>query len=313
MLVARAQADATGRESGAMKRWRRDRGLQARMLVTMLLLALVYAAFVAVLAYLGVGTVLLLAIVAIMVVVQYYFSDRLVLAAMGARVVSEIEEPELYQIMTRLAALANMPRPRLAIVDSTVPNAFATGRSPRHSVLAVTTSLVRLLNPEELEAVMAHELAHVKNHDVMVLTLASFLSTAAFIILRNWFWFGGGTGGGRSGNDRNLLFILPLVAAAVYAASYLLIRALSRYREYSADAGSALMTGQPSHLAAALAKISGLMARVPTRDLREVEGMNAFFIIPVVSGRSFVEIFSSHPPVEKRIAALERIGREMER
>ncbi len=296
-----------------MARWRRDRGLQLRMVVTVLLLALVYAAFIAVLAYLGVGTLLLLAIVAVLLAVQYLFSDRVVLAAMGARVVSEEEEPQLYQTLTRLSALAGMPRPKLAIVDSTIPNAFATGRSPRHSVLGLTSGLVRILNQEEIEAVMAHELSHVKNHDVMVITIASFLSTVALVIFRNWFLFGGGMRDGRDGDDRNLWFILPLVAAVVWAASYLLIRALSRYREYSADRGSAVMTGRPSHLASALAKISGLMARVPTKDLREVEGMNAFFIVPVVSGSSIFQLFASHPPVEARIEALERIEREMVR
>jgi heat shock protein HtpX len=171
-----------------------------------------------------------------------------------------------------------------------------------------------MLTPEELEAVMAHELSHVKNHDVMVITLASFLSTVAFVIFRNWFLFGGiGGGGRRGGNDRGLWIILPVVAAAVWAASYLLIRALSRYREFSADRGSGIMTGQPSQLAAALAKISGLMERVPTKDLREVEGMNAFFIIPVAPGGSIFRLFDSHPPVEARIAALERLEREMGR
>lgn len=284
------------------------------MIVTVLLLAVVYAAFIAVLAYLGVGPLLLLAIVTVLLVAQYFLSDRLALSAMGARVVGEEEEPQLYQTLTRLSAMAGMVRPRLAIVDSPVPNAFAAGRSPGHSVVGLTSSLRRMLNQEELEAVIAHELSHVKNRDVMVITLASFLSTVAFVIFRNWFLFGGGgMRGGRGGDDRGLWFILPLVAAAVWAASYLLIRALSRYREFSADSGSALMTGRPSQLASALAKISGLMERVPTRDLREVEGMNAFFIIPVSSGSSIFELFSSHPPVEARIAALERIEREMGR
>ena len=284
------------------------------MIVTVLLLAVVYAAFIAVLAYLGVGPLLLLAIVTVLLVAQYFLSDRLALSAMGARVVGEEEEPQLYQTLTRLSAMAGMARPRLALVDSPVPNAFAAGRSPGHSVVGLTSSLRRMLNQEELEAVIAHELSHVKNRDVMVITLASFLSTVAFVIFRNWFFFGsGGMRGGRGGDDRNLWFILPLVAAAVWAASYLLIRALSRYREFSADSGSATMTGRPSQLASALAKISGLMERVPTKDLREVEGMNAFFIIPVSSGSSIFELFSSHPPVEARIAALERIEREMGR
>ena len=284
------------------------------MIATVLLLAVVYAAFIAVLSYLGIGPLLLLAIVVVLLVVQYFVSDRLTLSAMGARVASEDEEPHLYETLTRLSAMAGMPRPGLAIVDSPVPNAFATGRSPGHSVVGVTSSLLGTLNQDELEAVIAHELSHVKNRDVMVITLASFLSTVAFVIFRNWFYFDrGGARGGRGGDDRSLWFILPLVAAAVWAASYLLIRALSRYREFSADSGSALITGRPSHLASALARISGLMERVPTKDLREVEGMNAFFIIPAISGSSVFELFSSHPPVEARIAALERIEQEMGR
>jgi len=294
-----------------MARWHRDRGLQARMVVTVLLLALVYAAFIVFLTYLGVETLLIFVIVAALLLVQYYFSDRLVLASMGARVVSEAEEPELYQTLTRLSAITGLPRPKLAIVDSDVPNAFATGRSPRHSVLAVTRGLVRILNQDELEAVMAHELSHVKNHDVMVLTLASFLSTVAFLIFRNWFLVGGMRGG--RDDNRSLIILLPIVAAIVWAASYLLIRALSRYREFSADRGSAVMTGRPSHLASALAKISGMMERVPKKDLREIEGMNAFFIVPAISGSSIFELFATHPSVEARIAALEGIEREMVR
>jgi heat shock protein HtpX len=281
------------------------------MVATVLLLALVYAAFIAVLAYLGVGPVFMVAIVAVLLAVQYFFSDRMVLAALGARIVPEAEEPHIYETLTRLSALSGVSRPELAIVDSPVPNAFATGRSPRHSVIGLTNSLVGMLTPEELEAVIAHELSHVRNRDVMIITLASFLSTVAFVIFRNWLFIGGEMRGGRGDGDRSLWFVLPLVAAAVWVASYLLIRALSRYREFSADSGSAILTGRPSSLASALARISGRMERVPTRDLREVEGMNAFFIVPVVSGSSLLELFSSHPSVERRIAALERIEREM--
>jgi heat shock protein HtpX len=278
------------------------------MVGTLVLLALVYVVFVAVLAYLGVETLVLLAIVVVIVVIQYFFSDRLVLISMGARLVSEQEEPHLYEMLTRLSALTGMPRPKLAIVDSSVPNAFATGRNPRNSVVAVTTRLVRMLDQDELEAVIAHELSHVRNRDVMVITLASFLSTVAFILFRNWIFVG--MGGRRDGRG-NLLWLIPLVAVAVWFVSYLLINALSRYREFAADRGSAVLTGQPSHLASALMKISGMMERVPTRDLREVEGMNAFFIVPVHSGSSILELFSTHPPVEQRIAALERIEREV--
>lgn len=294
-------------------RWPRDHGLQVRMVVTVVLLALVYIAFIAVLASLGIGTLLVLLIVGVMLLAQYFFSDRMVLASMGARVVSEAEEPHIYQILTRLCAITGMPRPKLAIVDSPVPNAFATGRNPGASVVAVTTGLVSRLNPEELEAVIAHELSHVKNHDVMVITLASFLSTVAFVIFQNWYLFGGiGRGGGKD-DSRGLWIILPVVAAVVWVISYILIQALSRYREFSADRGSALITGRPSNLASALSKISGQMERVPTKDLREVEGMNAFFIIPAVSGGSIFGLFSTHPSVEARIAALERIEQEMGR
>jgi heat shock protein HtpX len=285
------------------------------MIGTLALLALVYGIFVAVLAYIGVDTLVLLAIVVVMVAIQYFFSDRLVLMSMGARLVSEREEPHLHEMLTRLSALTGMPRPKLAIVDSPVPNAFATGRNPRNSVVAVTTSLVRMLNQDELEAVIAHELSHVRNRDVMVITLASFLSTVAFILFRNWMFVGAGGGysGGRRDGKGNLLWLIPLVAVAVWFVSYLLINALSRYREYAADRGSAVLTGRPSHLASALMKISGMMERVPTRDLREVEGMNAFFIVPVQSGSSILDLFSTHPPVEQRIAALERLQREVGR
>lgn len=292
-----------------MARWYRDRGLQARMIITVVLLAAVYLLFIGFLATLGVGTLLILAIVTVFLLVQFFFSDRMVLSSLGARVVSEEEEPHLYQILTRLCAIAGMPRPRLAMVHSTVPNAFATGRTPARSVVAVTTGLVQMLDQDELEAVIAHELSHVKNHDVMVITLATFLSTVAFLIFRSWFLFG--SDGDREGKE-SVLALLPIVAALVWAVSYLLIQALSRYREFSADRGAAVMTGRPSHLASALSKISGLMDRVPTRDLREVEGMNAFFIIPAISGSSIFNLLATHPPVEARIAALAQIEQEME-
>lgn len=296
-----------------MIRWPRDWGLQFRMIVTVLLLAFVYVLFIAVLIFLGIESLVLLAIVAVILIVQYFFSDQIVLASMGARIVEEAEEPQLHQTLTRLCAITGMPQPKLAIVNSTVPNAFATGRSPGASVIAVTSGLVRMLNQEELEAVIAHELSHVKNRDVMVITLASFLSTVAFVIFRNWFLFGGGgRTDGRGGDGKSLWILLPIVAAIVWAVSYLLIRALSRYREFAADRGSALMTGHPSHLASALTKISGLMERVPTKDLREVEGMNAFFIIPAISGGSVFDLFSTHPTVEARIAALGKMEQELE-
>jgi len=295
-----------------MVRWPRDLGLQVRMAGTLFLLALVYFIFITVLAYIGVETLLLLVIVTAGLLIQYFFSDKITLWSMGARRVSEQEEPHLYETLTRLCAIAGIPRPGLAIVDNTIPNAFATGRNQKNSVIAVTTGLRSMLNQEELEAVLAHELSHVKNRDVMVITLASFISTAAWFIFRSFLTSRMQVSGGKGGRQ-NLLFIIPLIAAAVWVISFLLIKALSRYREFAADRGSAVLTGQPSHLASALMKISGLMARVPTDDLRKVEGMNAFFIIPAISGSSVFNLFSTHPTVEQRLAALEQIEQEMGR
>jgi heat shock protein HtpX len=279
---------------------------------TLFLLALVYFVFIGVLAYIGVETLLLLVIVTVVLLLQFFFSDKITLWSMGARQVSEQEEPHLYETLTRLCAIAGIPRPKLAIVDNEIPNAFATGRNQKNSVIAVTSGLRTMLSQEELEAVLAHELSHVKNRDVMVITLASFISTAAWFIFRSFLISGRGQLRGGSGRQ-NLLFVIPLIAAAVWIISFLLIKALSRYREFAADRGSAVLTGQPSHLASALMKISGLMARVPTSDLRKVEGMNAFFIIPAISGSSIFNLFSTHPTVEQRLAALEQIEREMGR
>jgi heat shock protein HtpX len=293
-----------------MIRWPRDYGLQVRMVGTLFLLALVYFIFIAVLAYIGIDTLLLVGMVIIILLLQYFFSDQMVLLSMGARQVTEEEEPHLYQVLTRLCAIAGMVRPKLAIVDKAIPNAFATGRNPGHSVIAVTTGLISMLNQEELEAVLAHELSHVKNRDVMVITLASLISTAAFFIFRNSFMLSNSRG---RGGKQNLWFLVPMVAALIWAISYLLIKALSRYREFSADRGSALLTGRPSQLASALMKISGQMNRMPTTDLRDVEGLNAFFIIPAISGSSLLELFATHPSVEQRIEALSRLEQDIGR
>jgi heat shock protein HtpX len=278
------------------------------MIGTLFLLALVYFIFIAVLAYIGIDALLLVAIVTIVLLLQYFFSDRLVLFSMGARIVTEQEEPRLYETLTRLCAIAGITRPRIAIVNKAIPNAFATGRNAKNSVIAVTTGLLSTLTEEELEAVLAHELSHVKNRDVMVITLASLISTAAFFIFRSSSQTS--RAGGKSGKQ-NLWFLIPVFAAAVWIVSFLLIKALSRYREFAADRGSAILTGRPSQLASALMKISGLMERVPTTDLRNVEGLNAFFIIPAISGSSVMALFATHPSVEQRIAALEQIEREM--
>ncbi len=278
------------------------------MLFTMFLLGLVYLAFLAILAYQGAGMTAMLAFVSIFMLIQYFFSDKLVLKSMGAKIVSESEEPELHQMISRLCAMADLPKPRIAVVNTPMPNAFATGRSPGNAVVAVTTGIRRQLTSAELEAVLAHELTHVKNRDVMVMTIASFLSTVAFFIVRYSFFFGGGG----SSRDRGGVAAAFLASVVVWIVSSLLIRALSRYREYAADRGSAVITGQPSNLASALKKISGVMPRIPKEDLRKAEGMNAFFIIPAVSGSSIMNLLSTHPSTEKRIAALQKIEREFE-
>jgi heat shock protein HtpX len=279
------------------------------MVLTMFLLGVVYLVFLAFLAFMGTGQLTMLLFIGAFMFLQYFFSDKLVLASMGAKEVSETEAPELHGMITRLCAIADLPKPKVAVVDSSMPNAFATGRSKGRAVVAVTTGLMRQLNKSELEAVLAHELTHVKNRDCMVLTIASFLSTVAFFLVRYLLFF---SGGGRRDKDSGGIVLVWLVSLIVYAVSFLLIRALSRYREFAADRGSAVITGQPSSLASALLKISGVMTRIPDQDLRKVEGANAFFIIPAVSGSSIMNLLSTHPSVERRIAALERIERELE-
>ncbi|MCL4545913.1 MAG: zinc metalloprotease HtpX [Chloroflexi bacterium] len=301
----------------------RDTELTVRMLITMVLLFAVYLAFLAVLWEAGVDYVSLLVIAVVLLGVQYYFSDRIVLWSMGARIVSPEEAPELHGIVDRLVALADLPKPQVAIVQSDVPNALATGRNPRNAVVAVTSGLMRRLEQPEVEAVVAHELTHIKNRDAMVITLASFLPTAAFFMMRSLMWgslfgFGGfgGYGGGRRrsrGGGGGYIMLVYLAALVVWVISFFLIRTLSRYREYAADRGSAIITGAPSQLSSALLKISGTMQRIPQQDLREVEGMNAFFFFPAMSGSSLTELLSTHPSLEHRLDRLSRMQQEMER
>jgi heat shock protein HtpX len=295
-----------------MKKWYgRDTGLTVRMYLTMFLLALVYLAFIAILFYFGVSATFIFILAAILLGIQYFFSDKMVLWIMRAKIVSEAEAPQLHTMVERLCALSDLPKPKIAVVESSVPNAFATGRNPRNAVVAVTTGIMRTLNKEELEGVLAHELSHIKNRDVMVMTIASFISTVAFYLMRMFMYsamFGGGDRRERNGGG---LIIIYIASAIVWVISFFLIRALSRYREFAADRGSAIITGRPSHLISALLKISGQMQRVPQRDLRAVEGMNQFFIVPAISGSSLLELFSTHPSIEKRIARLEAMERSM--
>lgn len=295
-----------------MKKWYRDYGLQARMILTMLLLTALYLFFLAVILTFGGGlTYALIMLMLVVLFLQFFFSDRFVLWSTGGRIVSEQEEPRLHETISRLCAIADLPKPKVAIVDSNVPNAFATGRSKGSAVVAVTTSLKQKLSQPEIEAVLAHELSHVKNRDMLVITIASFLSTLAALLVRNMLFFGMG-GGDRDRKGAGAAIIIFVVSIVVWIISFLLIRALSRYREFAADRGSAIITGQPSHLASALMAISGVMERVPSRDLREVEGMNAFFIVPAISGDSVMNLFSTHPTIEARIRALSEMERRME-
>jgi heat shock protein HtpX len=302
----------------ARTRFPPDRGLVARMLTTMFLLGLLYVAFAAFFLYLGAPPLAVLLIAAGFLFVQWYASDRVALFAMRGREVTPDEAPELHAIVDRLCALADMPKPRVAIADSDVPNAFATGRSPQRAVICVTTGLLRRLELPELEGVLSHELSHVAHRDVTVMTIASFLGVLAGIITRVGLQAGmyGGFGGysrRRDDNNSAMVFLLVLlVSAAVYAVSFLLIRALSRYRELSADRAAALLTGRPSTLASALTKITGDMARIPTRDLRAAEPFNAFFFAPAASpGFSLSTLFSTHPPIERRLEQLGRIAVEL--
>ena len=289
------------------RKWEQDRGLQARMLLTMVLLAVVYLFFLAFLSYSGTQPLIMLLFVGFFLAVQYFYSDKMVLWTTGARLVSERDEPKLHELVTRLCALAALPKPKVAVLYSPIPNAFATGRSPKKAVVAVTSGLMQKLSGPELEAVLAHELSHIKNRDMMVLTLASFLSTVAFYIMRYSLFFGYGS---RRRDSRGLVLIW-LISALVWFLSFFLLRALSRYREFSADRGSAAITGQPSNLASALMKISGIIEKMPSEDLRKVEGMSAFFIIPALSSSSLMQLISTHPPVEKRLKALRKIQTEM--
>ncbi len=288
--------------------WIRDRGLSLRMFVTMFLLALVYLAFLTVLYAYGVGYMGLIIFAGGFLFLQYYFSDKIVLLASSARIVDEREAPELYAMVRELSTNAGLPMPRVAIVETPVPNAFATGRNPKNAVVAVTTGLLRTLNAEEIKAVIGHELSHIKNRDVAVITIASFLSTVAWFVMR-WAMFAGMFGGRRDNASANI--IIFIVSVVVWLVSFLLIRALSRYREYSADLGSAYLTRNPNALISALKKISGRMERVRPEYLKEAEGLNAFYIIPAISRESILSLFSTHPPIEKRIERLQRISAQL--
>jgi heat shock protein HtpX len=286
----------------------RDRGLQARMVLTMFLLGLLYVVFMGVLFAAGAGMGLIVAFAAGLLLLQYFGSDKIALASMGAKEVTPQEAPELHGMIDRLCVQADLPKPRVAMVESSMPNAFALGRSPKHATVCATTAIVDLLTPAELEGVMAHELSHVANRDVAIMTLASFFASLASMIVQFSFFFGGG---GDGDDDSPGIFAVIVVSMMVYAISFFLMQALSRYREYAADRGAAILTGRPSALASALMKLGGEMQHVPKQDLRHAE-MNAFYIFPANAKQSVFNLFSTHPPMDKRIAALAKMESELQ-
>ncbi len=298
------------------KSYGRDAGLTLRMIVTGSLLGLLYIVFAVVLFnVLNVGLVPMILIVVGIAFFQYFTSDKVALAASGAKVVERDQAPELHAMIERLCAMADLPKPRVAIIDTDVPNAFATGRSPKHAAVAVTRGLWQRLEPQEVEGVLAHELSHVANRDVLIMTIASFFAMLAGLLTR-FGLYGGMFGGGGRNRDNNgvpVWLIVLLVSVVTYFLSQILILAISRYREFAADRGSALITGAPEHLMSALQKITSDIFRIPTQDLRQVEGMNAFFIIPTSVKSTARTLFMTHPPLEKRLAALAEIAREMGR
>ncbi|MEU1709366.1 zinc metalloprotease HtpX [Streptomyces sp. NPDC005706] len=293
-------------------RFRSDRRLTVRMTVTLFLLGLLYVAFVAALIVLLKSWLLVVAVVGAMFVAQFWFSDRIAMFAMRGRVVEREEYPELHAVVDRLCAIADMPKPVIAVSEMGMPNAFATGRSPDHAVVCVTTGLLRRLEPAELEGVLAHELSHVAHKDVAVITIASFLGVIAGLIVRFAFYSQVLGGGRRDQNTAAVFAAVMAVSAAVYAISFLLIRALSRYRELAADRAAAHLTGRPSALASALTKVSGDIARIPTEDLRTAQAFNAFYFTPATGKEPGIErFFSTHPTLQQRLDQLGRISAEL--
>ncbi|MCY4582159.1 MAG: zinc metalloprotease HtpX [Chloroflexi bacterium] len=291
------------------RRLGRDNQLRARMLFTMLLLGLVYGLFLWFLVSVA-GATVMLGFAVVLVLVQFFLSDKLVLTSMRAKVVTPEEAPELHAMVDRLAMMAGIPKPKVAVADMAVPNAFATGRSQKHAAVAVTTGLMRVLNERELEGVLAHEISHIASRDVQVMTYASFLSVVASTLMSLFFWsalFGGGFGRSRHSGG-GYIMIAYLVTILVWVISQVLIAALSRYREYAADRGAAILTNRPRDLASALQRISGSITGLPENDLRRAEPLNAFFIMPAI-GDGFASVFSTHPPMARRIERLLELER----
>jgi heat shock protein HtpX len=297
------------------KAYGRDFGLTSRMTLTMFTLGLLYVVFFIVMVnVLNIGIFAVIVIMGALAFFQYFTSDKIALMASGAKVVGPDEAPELHAMVERLSAMADLPKPRVAVIPTEVPNAFATGRNQKRAVVAVTQGLWNRLEPHEIEGVLAHELTHVANRDVMVMTIASFFSMVAAMLARFGLWGGMFSGGDRDrGGGAPVWLIMFAVSLLTYVISWVLIMMISRYREYAADRGAALITGAPENLMSALQKISSRITQIPQRDLREVAGMNAFFIIPAGWKKAGSELFMTHPPLEKRLARLAEIAREMGR
>jgi heat shock protein HtpX len=287
----------------------KDTGLTVRMTITIFLLGLVYAVLIGALIATGISGILIAVIAGGLLLFQLFLSDKLALASMGAHEVSPQEAPELHAMVERLCIQADLPKPKVAVAQTSMPNAFAIGRSPKKATVCATTGIMDLLSPAELEGVMAHELTHVGNRDVAVMTIASFFATVASYIVQFGFFFGGSADDDDSGPG---ILALIAISALVYIISFVLIQALSRYREFAADRGGAVLTGRPSALASALLRIHGLMDRIPERDLRSKGELNALYIMPAVGKGSIWNIFSTHPPVEKRIERLQRLEAQLQ-
>jgi heat shock protein HtpX len=288
---------------------RADAGLQARMLITVFLLGALYVVLIGVLFAAGASGVTIIVVAAGLFLVQLFASDKIALATMGVQKVGPKEAPELHAMIERLCVQADLPKPTIGIVNTQMPNAFAMGRSQKHATVVVTTGILELLSPSELEGVLAHELAHVRHRDVMIMTIASFFASIASLVVQFGFFFGGSS---NDDDDSPSVMVLILVSLVVYVVSFVLMQALSRYREFAADRGAAAITGRPSALSSALLKISGTMERLPMNDLRAHSEMNAFYIIPANTKQSLLNLFSTHPPVEKRIAQLARLEAQLQ-
>jgi heat shock protein HtpX len=287
----------------------RDTGLQVRMVTTLFLLGLVYILLVGVLFAAGASGITILIVAGGLLLVQFFVSDKIALQAMGAHEVSPQEAPQLHAMIERLCVQADLPKPKICVMNTAMPNAFAMGRSQKAATVCATTGILELLSPAELEGVMAHELTHIINRDVMIMTLASFFASLASMIVQFGFFFGGG---GDDDDNGPSVMVVILVSLLVYVISFFLMQALSRYREFAADRGSAVLTGRPSALASALMKISGNMQRIPQTDLRAHTELNAFYIFPASAKQSVFNLFATHPPLEKRLAALERLEAQLQ-